>query len=136
MFLTVNLRRQLNWCWWNFVFVLCILKTFAVILVGYRISLLKKGLIELLLSKIHLNNLFLQVPLQQRNWKASTWHIFKSPWAEIFVCSIFYFLVVKEHDLNTTWVLRVTHTQLAKDVNGQILASLSNETADVQHSEV
>ena len=54
----------------------------------------------------------------------------------MFVCSIFYLFVVKEHDLNTTQVLRVTYTQLAKDVNGQMLASLSNETANVQHPEV
>ena len=31
----------------------------------------------------------------------------------------FYLFVIKEHDLNTSWVLRVTYSHLAKDVNGQ-----------------
>ena len=34
-------------------FCFSIIKTFAVILVGHRISLLKKGQVELFLSKIH-----------------------------------------------------------------------------------
>ena len=44
MFLTVNFMRQNQIVISGFFcFVLCILKTFAKILVAYRISLLKKG---------------------------------------------------------------------------------------------
>ena len=53
------------------------------------------------------------------------------------ICKFNFFLfIVEEHDLNTRWVLRLTYTQLAKGVNGQILANLSNENANVQHLEV
>ena len=73
----------------------------------------------------------MQVPLRQQNWTATTWHILKSLWPGLFVSSIFYFFVLKEHDLylHTTWILRVTYSHLAKGCKR--VASLSNENAAI-----